>query len=214
MIISPPPQHNGNCSTHRHPRNRPSPSSSPPLFPLSLLAHAFPIGDLTNVSGSTIKSNGGTADDDDDATQLAPHTKDKGGGGGRPLWGGGGGLQRWRWRGSWPHHREGEGREEGRISPIHHKKSRNLMSNFAQHRVRPHFSPSPRSTFPPPFCRKSKIKVSSSCALSREEKKGRGDLFRDKLCPSGATAAAETISCREREGETTHPLYAPSSAPL
>ena len=118
---------------------------------------------------------------DDDATQLAPHTKDKGGGGGRPLWGGGGGLQRWRWRGSWPHHREGEGREEGRISPIHHKKSRNLMSNFAQHRVRPH-SHSPSSIL-------SKVKNQS--------------LFKLRSCSRGEEGerrfvSGQTLSFRRR----------------
>ena len=63
---------------------------------------------------------------------------------------------------------------EGRISPLHHKKSRNLMSNFAQHRVRTH-SPSPT---PSPIL--SKVKNQSLFklrlrSLSRERARRRGE---------------------------------------
>ena len=115
------------------------------------------------------------------ARSLAPRTKDKSD---RPLWGGRMyslgelGLRCMEERG---------GGERRRISCPHHKKSRNLMSNFAQHRVR---SP-PLLT--PILCRKSENQ--SLFKLSkRGERRGAhfvsGQTLSFRLC-------AETISCHQ-----------------
>ena len=118
MIISPPPQHNGNSSTLRPSAQKqtlpsPSPSrSSPSARP------RVPHWGFDKCLGFNDQVKWCHGRHDDDATQLAPHTKDKGGGG-RPLWGGGGGLHRWWWWGSWPIARRGgkEGRRENKPHP-------------------------------------------------------------------------------------------------
>ena len=184
-IISP-PQHNGKRNHRRVASPQKQTLFPPPLF---LLAHAFPIGDLTNVSGSTIKSNG-----------AAQHCsllvqKIRAAAATDPC-GEEGDCRLWRWWGSWLHCMGKEG--ERRISCPHHKKSRNLMSNFAQHRVVEAAYSSFPLLSPTHSVESQKIKVSSSCVYceqkggegerEREREKERFILFRDKLCPSGAAA--------------------------
>ena len=166
-IISP-PQHNGKRNHRRVASPQKQTLFPPPLF---LLAHAFPIGDLTNVSGSTIKSNG-----------AAQHCsllvqKIRAAAATDPC-GEEGDCRLWRWWGSWLHCMGKEG--ERRISCPHHKKSRNLMSNFAQHRVR---------SLSPSVVESQKIKVSSSCVLASK----RGEREREVHFGSG-----QTLSFRRR----------------
>ena len=183
-IISP-PQHNGKRNHRRVASPQKQNLFPPPLF---LLAHAFPIGDLTNVSGSTIKSNG-----------AAQHCsllvqKIRAAAATDPC-GEEGDCRLWRWWGSWLHCMGKEG--ERRISCPHHKKSRNLMSNFAQHRVVGAAYSSFPLLSPTHSVESQKIKVSSSCVYC-EQKGGEGERERERKRGSFCFGTNFVLPARQR----------------